>query len=120
VTEPAEVTAIVDKTIRYQAAPEFGPWRNRMLWITSEQPGFIQMSDQLADIFSKEGFAPEKVYPPPDAAAAPTTSSACARPWTAGTCSSTSSATAAASSGGPGPRTGRSTATCSTSTTSTS
>src|SRR6185503_12420543 len=69
VTEPAEVTAIVDKTIRYQERPEFGPWRNRMLWITSEQPGFIQMSDQLADIFSKEGFAPEKVYPPPDAAA---------------------------------------------------
>src|SRR6185503_15175919 len=69
VTEPAEVTAIVDKTIRYQERPEFGPWRNRMLWITSEQPGFILMSDQLADIFSKEGFAPEKVYPPPDAAA---------------------------------------------------
>jgi hypothetical protein len=69
VTEAADVTAIVEKTIRYQQAPEYGPWRNRMLWITSEQPGFIQMSDQLAEAFAKEGFAPEKVYPPPDAAA---------------------------------------------------
>lgn len=69
VTEAADVTAIVEKTIRYQQQPEYGPWRNRMLWITSEQPGFIQMSDQLAEIFAKEGFAPEKVYPPPDAAA---------------------------------------------------
>jgi len=69
VTEPADVAAIVEKTIRYQQQPEFGPWRNRMLWITSEQPGFIQMSDQLAQTFAKEGFAPEKVYPPPDAAA---------------------------------------------------
>jgi hypothetical protein len=67
VTEPADVAAIVEKTIRYQQAPEYGPWRSRMLWITSEQPGFIQMSDQLAGVFAKEGFAPEKVYPPPDA-----------------------------------------------------
>jgi peptidase C25-like protein len=69
VTEPSDVTAIVEKTIRYQQQPEYGPWRNRMLWITSEQPGFIQMSDQLAEVFGKEGFAAEKVYPPPDAAA---------------------------------------------------
>ena len=69
VTEAADVTAIVGKTIRYQQTPEYGPWRNRMLWITSEQPGFVQMSDQLADTFAKEGFAPEKIYPPPDAAA---------------------------------------------------
>jgi hypothetical protein len=67
VTEAADVKAIVEKTIRYQQTPEYGPWRNRMLWITSEQLGFIQMSDQLAEAFSKEGFAPEKVYPPPDA-----------------------------------------------------
>lgn len=69
VTEPSEVAAIVEKTIRYQQRPEYGPWRNRMLWITSEQAGFIQMSDQLAETFGKRGFAPEKVYPPPDAAA---------------------------------------------------
>jgi hypothetical protein len=69
VTEPADVTAIVEKTIRYQEKPEYGPWRSRMLWITSEQPGFIQMSDQLADVFAKDGYAPDKVYPPPDAAA---------------------------------------------------
>lgn len=69
VTEPADVAGIVEKTIRYQQAPEYGPWRNRMLWITSEQAGFISMSDQLADAFAKRGFAPDKVYPPPDAAA---------------------------------------------------
>jgi hypothetical protein len=70
VTEPSEVSAIVEKTIRYQAHPEYGPWRSRMLWITSEQPGFMQMSDQLADTFAKRGFEPDKVYPPPDPAAA--------------------------------------------------
>jgi hypothetical protein len=69
VTEASDVAAIVEKSIRYQQQPEYGPWRNRMLWITSEQTGFIQMSDQLAQTFAKEGFASEKVYPPPDAAA---------------------------------------------------
>jgi hypothetical protein len=69
VTEPSDVAAIVEKTIRYQAQPEFGEWRSRMLWITSEQPGFLQMSDQLAEIFAKRGYEPEKVYPPPDAEA---------------------------------------------------
>jgi hypothetical protein len=67
VTEPADVAAIVEKSIRYQQQPEYGPWRNRMLWITSEQAGFLQMSDQLSDIFGKEGFSSEKVYPPKDA-----------------------------------------------------
>jgi hypothetical protein len=69
VTEPDDVAGIVEKTIRYQQKPEYGPWRNRMLWITSEQTGFIQMSDQLAETFGKRGFAPDRVYPPPDAAA---------------------------------------------------
>jgi hypothetical protein len=69
VTEPSDVAAIVEKTIRYQAQPEFGAWRSRMLWITSEQPGFLQMSDQLAETFAKRGFEAEKVYPPPDAEA---------------------------------------------------
>lgn len=68
VTEPSEVAAIVEKTIRYQAEPEYGPWRSRLLWVTSEQPGFLQMSDQLADVFAKRGFEADKVYPPPDAA----------------------------------------------------
>jgi hypothetical protein len=68
VTEPSEVAAIVQKTIRYQELPEYGPWRGRMLWITSEQPGFLQMSDQLAEVFAKEGFSSEKVYPPSDPA----------------------------------------------------
>jgi hypothetical protein len=71
VTEPGEVAAIVEKTIRYQAQPEFGPWRSRLLWVTSEQPGFLQMSDQLADVFAKRGFEADKVYPPPESAGIP-------------------------------------------------
>ena len=50
VTEPSEAAAIVEKTVRYQAQPEFGPWRSRLLWVTSEQPGFLQMSDQVPDV----------------------------------------------------------------------
>ena len=67
VTEPGDVAAIVEKTVRYQSDPEFGSWRSRMLWITSEQPGFLQMSDQLAEVFGKRGFEAEKIYPPPEA-----------------------------------------------------
>ena len=71
VTEPSEAAAIVEKTVRYQAQPEFGPWRSRLLWVTSEQPGFLQMSDQLAEIFAKRGFEADKVYPPPESAGTP-------------------------------------------------
>ena len=71
VTEPSEVAAIVEKTVRYQAQPEYGPWRSRLLWVTSEQPGFMQMSDQLAEVFAKRGFEADKVYPPPESAGVP-------------------------------------------------
>jgi hypothetical protein len=60
-----EVTAIVEKTINYakEEADEFGPWRRRMLLITSEQLGFQYMSNGLADAVAKSGIASEKVYP---------------------------------------------------------
>lgn len=59
-----EVTAIVEKTIRYaKDDDEFGPWRRRMLLITSEQLGFQFMSNGLADAMAKTGLASEKIYP---------------------------------------------------------
>ena len=59
-----EVTAIVDKTIHYaKDDDEFGPWRRRMLLITSEQLGFQYLSNGLADAMAKTGIASEKIYP---------------------------------------------------------
>jgi hypothetical protein len=62
--EPEEVTAIVDKTIRYaKDEDEWGPWRRRLLLITSEQLGFQYMSNGVADAAGKMGIASEKIYP---------------------------------------------------------
>lgn len=59
-----EVTAIVEKTIHYaKDDDDFGPWRRRMLLITSEQLGFQYMSNGLADAMAKSGIASEKIYP---------------------------------------------------------
>lgn len=66
--EPAEVTAIVEKTIRYQKQSDWGDWRRRILWITSEQLGFQHMSDGAAESANRMGFAPDKVYPATDVA----------------------------------------------------
>jgi len=62
--EPAEVSAIVEKTIAYQKQSDWSDWRRRILWITSEQIGFQHMSDGAAETASKQGFEPDKVYPP--------------------------------------------------------
>lgn len=62
--EPAEVTAIVEKTIAYQKQSDWSDWRRRILWITSEQLGFQHMSDGCADSAARNGFLPDKVYPP--------------------------------------------------------
>jgi hypothetical protein len=63
VVEPAEVAAIVDKTRRYVAAPEAGPWRRNVLLITNDDPGFQSASDSLAQWIATAGYAAEKVYP---------------------------------------------------------
>jgi hypothetical protein len=60
---PAEVTAIVTKTLRYAERPAEGDWRNRILWITNEQSGMQRLSDRLAGEFP--GFSAEKIYPLP-------------------------------------------------------
>jgi hypothetical protein len=63
VTEPAEITAIVEKTIRYVERPEVGPWRRNMLWITNDESHFQASSDTLAATLTTAGFAAQKVYP---------------------------------------------------------
>ena len=62
--EPAEVSAIVAKTIAYQKQSDWSDWRRRILWITSEQLGFQHMSDGAAESAARQGFMPDKVYPP--------------------------------------------------------
>ncbi|MEM7355709.1 MAG: C25 family cysteine peptidase [Acidobacteriota bacterium] len=68
VTEPEEVRAIVDKTLRYVEQPQVGPWRRSSLWITNETRGFQQISDQLAVRAAERGLGLLKVYPLADEA----------------------------------------------------
>ncbi|MCP4663278.1 MAG: hypothetical protein GY856_48415, partial [bacterium] len=63
VTEPEEVAAIVEKTIRYASNEGLGPWRRNLLWIANENPGFQKQTDQLVEPLVRRGFAPVKVYP---------------------------------------------------------
>jgi len=63
VVEPAEVEAIVAKTIAYARDPEPGPWHHNTLWITNESPMFQKSSDDLAGGLVRKGYAAYKVYP---------------------------------------------------------
>ena len=63
VTEPEEVAAIVDKTIRYVSEPPVGPWRRDVLWITNDHPSFQRRSDQIAAHLDDRGYGAVKVYP---------------------------------------------------------
>jgi Peptidase family C25 len=66
VATPAEVSAIVEKTIRYAESADVGPWRRRILWITNEQSNYQMLSDRLADRYARLGFEPSRVYPGPE------------------------------------------------------
>jgi len=66
VTEPEEIAAIVQKTVRYASEAELGPWRRRILWVTNEQPYYQTRSDRLAERLGSRGFAPVRVYPVPE------------------------------------------------------
>ena len=115
-----EVTAIVEKTIRYaKDEDEWGPWRRRMLLITSEQLGFQYMSNGAGRRHRRRWASRPRRSTRWPSRPARRTRRGSARGSTRATCSSTSWATAAATSGGPARPTGRSTATSSTSTTST-
>jgi len=65
VIEPAEVKAIVDKTIAYLSTPQLGAWRRDVMFITDEIEGFKQASDTIASALGKDGFLADKVYASP-------------------------------------------------------
>ncbi|MEO7431626.1 MAG: C25 family cysteine peptidase [Dokdonella sp.] len=65
VIEPAEVKAIVDKTIAYISTPQLGAWRRDVMFITDEIEGFKQASDTIAKSLGKDGFLADKVYASP-------------------------------------------------------
>ncbi|MGH8040965.1 MAG: C25 family cysteine peptidase [Rudaea sp.] len=63
VVEPAEVTAIVNKTLAYLTHPAPGPWRRDVTFIsTSELASFKGESDKLAAELERKGFDVENVY----------------------------------------------------------
>lgn len=63
VVAPEEVTAIVDKTIRYLSSPEPGAWRTRMLWITNEDVTLQSHSDAMARQLVGRGYSARRLYP---------------------------------------------------------
>ncbi len=62
VVEPAEVTAIVDKTIGYATSTDFGEWRRRALFTTDTSTHFQRSSDQFGEQLESEGFQFTGVY----------------------------------------------------------
>lgn len=63
VSDPADVTAIVNKTVTYQQQSEVGPWRHRVLWVTNEEPGMQRTSDRLNTDLVQSGFDGARIYP---------------------------------------------------------
>lgn len=68
VVEPAEVAAIVEKTIDYAARPQLGAWRRDVMFITDESEYFRKASDDIAKRLGEEGFSADRVYASPDEA----------------------------------------------------
>ena len=66
VVEPAEVTAIVDKTIDYLSKPQLGAWRRDVMFITDEIDAFKKASDEIAGALGEDGFLADKVYASPE------------------------------------------------------
>jgi hypothetical protein len=68
IVDPADLDAIVDKTIRYIEESGVGPWRRKLLLISNEAEYIQRASDALATEQATRGFASEKVYPLKDEA----------------------------------------------------
>jgi hypothetical protein len=66
VVTPAEVTAIVDKTIDYISKPQLGAWRRDVMFITDEIEAFKKASNEIATALGKDGFVADKVYASPE------------------------------------------------------
>lgn len=67
VTEPVEVEAIVAKILRYAGSVEDGPWRREVLFVTTDDTGWQQWSNDLAARIGERGFVSSTVYPRPGA-----------------------------------------------------
>ncbi len=71
VVEPAEVTAIVDKTIAYMTKPTPGDWRRDVTFIsTDEVASFKKGSDNIAENLGEQGFSIRNIYTKQDASTA--------------------------------------------------
>ena len=69
VVEPAEVQAVVEKTIAYLSHPTPGDWRHELTFIsTDEVAAFKTASDKMAGELGAEGYAVRNVYTKQDAA----------------------------------------------------
>ncbi|RLE28339.1 MAG: hypothetical protein DRJ61_16620, partial [Acidobacteria bacterium] len=66
VTEPAEMAAIIKKTIAYASNGPAGSWRKDLLFITNESKGFQRASDTTAEIYEGRGYTAQKIYPSPE------------------------------------------------------
>ncbi len=66
VVSPAEVSAIVAKTIRYAREADLGRWRQRVLWITNDQRSLQQNSDRMAGELAGRGIESARIYPSPE------------------------------------------------------
>jgi hypothetical protein len=68
VVEPADVTAIVNKTIDYMTKPQPGGWRRDVMFITDESDYFKKASDEIANSIAPQGFLADKIYASTDEA----------------------------------------------------
>jgi len=71
VIEPAEVKAIVDKTIEYMTRPSPGEWRREFTFVsTDEVMSFKQESERIASDLGKQGYSIKALYTKQDASEA--------------------------------------------------
>lgn len=63
VTKPAEVEAIVSKTIAFDKQPPVGPWRQKILMITNDEFQYQRRTDLLASEHIPKELIVEKIYP---------------------------------------------------------
>ncbi|MCZ6508358.1 MAG: C25 family cysteine peptidase, partial [Acidobacteria bacterium] len=63
IVDPADLDAIIDKTIRYIEESGVGPWRRSLLWISNEDAHIKRRTDKLAAAQSALGFSSAKIYP---------------------------------------------------------
>ncbi len=68
VVEPAEVTAIVDKTIDYLSKPSAGSWRRDVTFISTDEVAYFKKeSDKISQSLAKQGYAVTNIYTKQDA-----------------------------------------------------